>query len=127
MGSAPPSDSESSASSQSLLSRHLFATSNKVTALETQVRNLSDTVAFQEDKINNLEHQHRSLELSVRQLQASHDGLSQQVLALEAELQAARNVLTFRGAEAVTQGVAIARVSRRVEAVERVLSLHGLD
>ena len=94
---------------------------------ESQVRDLSDTVAFQEDKINNLEHQRRSLERSVRQLQASHDGLSQQVLALEAELQAARSVLTLRSAEAVTQGVAIARVSRRVEAVERVLSLHGLD
>ena len=75
---------------------------------------LSATVQFQEDKITNLEHQRASIELSLRDLQRSHEGLYQRVLALEAELQAARNSAAHRTAEAVAQGITVARVNRRV-------------
>ena len=114
-------------SSESLLSRHLFATSNRVTALEQQIRDLVSTVEFQEDKISNLEHQRESLERTIRQLHTQQDGLSQQVLAFEAELQAARNSIAYRSAEAVTHEIGIARVGRQVAEIERRLQLHSLD
>ena len=122
-----PASPDSSASSQSLLSRHLFATANRVTALEQQIRGLVSTVEFQEDKISNLEHQRSSLERTIRHLQTQQEGLAQQVLALETELQATRRAVEYRSAEAVTHEISVTRVGRRVAELERRLQLHGFD
>ena len=124
---SPVHSGSSEASSLSLVSRDLFHTKNKVRQLEQTVTTLRGTVQFQEDKITNLEHQRASIELSLRDLQRSHEGLYQRVLALEAELQAARNSEAHRTAEAVAQGITVARVNRRVAEIERLLHLHNLN
>ena len=116
-----PVHSESSeASSLSLVSRDLFHTKTKVRELEQQVSTLSATVQFQEEKITNLEHQCASIESSLSVLQRSHEGLAQQVLALEAEL---HNSAAYRTAETVAHEISIARVNRRVAEIERLLHL----
>ena len=55
MGSEPASEPESSVSSESLISRHLFATSNRVAAIQEEL-------AFCQERVQNLEVQLRSLE-----------------------------------------------------------------
>ena len=124
---SPARSGSSEASSLSLVSRDLFETKNRVRVLEQTVSTLHERVQFQEDKIANLEHQRASIESDLRGLQTSHEGLAQQVLALEAALQAARSSLAYRSAEAVTHDISIARIGRRVAEVERRLQLHGLD
>ena len=124
---SPARSCSSEASSLSLVSRDLFQTKNRVRVLEQSVSTLQETVQFQEDKIANLEHQRASIERALQSLQTSHEGLVQQVLALEVALQAARNSIAYRSAEAVTHDISIARIGRRVAEVERRLQLHGLD
>ena len=121
---SPARSGSSEASSLSLVSRDLFETKNRVRVLEQTVSTLQESVHFQEDKIANLEHQRASIESALQGLQTSHEGLAQQVLALEAELQAARNSIAYRSAEAVTHDISIARIGRRVAEVERRLQLH---
>ena len=124
---SPARSCSSEASSLSLVSRDLFQTKNRVRVLEQSVSTLQETVQFQEDKIANLEHQRASIERALQSLQTSQEGLVQQILALEVALQAARNSIAYRGAEAVTHDISIARIGRRVAEVERRLQLHGLD
>ena len=124
---SPARSCSSEASSLSLVSRDLFQTKNRVRVLEQSVSTLQETVQFQEDKIANLEHQRASIERALQSLQTSQEGLVQQILALEVALQAARNSIAYRSAEAVTHDISIARIGRRVAEVERRLQLHRLD
>ena len=124
---SPARSCSSEASSLSLVSRDLFQTKNRVRVLEQSVSTLQETVQFQEDKIANLEHQRASIERALQSLQTSQEGLVQQILALEVALQAARNSIAYRSAEAVTHDISVARIGRRVAEVERRLQLHGLD
>ena len=99
------SESNSSASSQSLLSRHLFSVQNQVRALQGEVAGLRGSSDFQSDRLDNFEHIAKSLDQSVRNLSNSVRQLERNQALNSAGLQA--------------QAVALARVARRLSTLER--------
>ena len=99
------SESDSSASSQSLLSRHLFSVQNQVRSLQVEVSSLRDSSAFACDRLDNLEHIVKSLDQSLQDLEVS----VQQLQRLQA--------LNSAGLQA--QAVALSRLARRLSALER--------
>ena len=114
--SAAESEASSSLSSQSLLSRHLFATSDRVTVLEGHISNLQEELrrqdlAFLQDRVDNLEAQRNSVDQDICQaLYSQLNRASEQQAAL-----------------ASLFSIALARLSRRVDNIERVLQSNRLD
>ena len=139
MGSEPASEPESSVSSESLLSRHLFATSNRVTAIQQELAGLQatlaecrDQLAFCQERVQNLEVQRRSLEQDraelidrVGSLEGSNALLLQRVRRAEENLRSsetAREQLALLfAARFEHQQVSVARLARRLQDVERAL------
>ena len=137
MGSEPASEPESSVSSESLISRHLFATSNRVAAIQQEFSGLQATLAqcqgdlhFCQDRVQNLEVQLRSwerdqAELTARvgSLQESYALLLQRVHRAEEHIRSsasARDQLALLyAARFEHQQLSIARLARRLQDVER--------
>ena len=137
MGSEPASEPESSVSSESLISRHLFATSNRVAAIQQELSGLQATLAqcqedlhFCQDRVQNLEVQLRSwerdqAELTARvgSLQESYALLLQRVRRAEEHIRSsasARDQLALLfAARFEHQQLSIARLARRLQDVER--------
>ena len=114
------SDSDSGASSLSLVSRDLHRTKNKLAGLESQV-------AFQADQLENLQHQRASLEQSVAlleqrlvRLQETEDRLLDRIQAAEALASTLERQLEEHAAHFVHSDIVSARLARRLDEVERV-------
>ena len=137
--SAAESEASSSLSSQSLLSRHLFATSNMVTVLEGHISNLQEELrrqdlAFLQDRVDNLEAQRNSIDQDICQLRVLIELLSARVGQSEEQLRVAEALYSQlnraseqQAALASLFSIALARLSRRVDNIERVLQSNRLD
>ena len=133
------SDASSSVSSQSLISRHLFATSNRVTRLEGQITNLQEELrrqdlAFLQDRVDNLEAQRNSVDQDICQLRVLIELLSARVGQSKEQLRVAEalyNQLNLaseqQAALASLFSIALARLSRRLDNIERILQANRLD
>ena len=133
------SDASSSVSSQSLISRHLFATSNRVTRLEGHIANLQEELrrqdlAFLQDRVDNLEAQRNSVDQDICQLRVLIELLSARVGQSEEQLRVAEalyNQLNLaseqQAALASLFSIALARLSRRLDNIERILQANRLD
>ena len=105
-GSAEQSEGSSdSASSASLVSRHLHSVQIQVRSLQTEVAALKSSEAFAQDRLDNLEHIARSLSSSV------------QSLTLRVEQFQHAQALQSAGLQA--QAVAVSRLARRIAALEQ--------
>ena len=109
MDSGLPEASEDSASSspssQSILSRHLYSVQVQVRNLQAEVARLKDSGSFSADRLDNLEHISRSLSSSVQDL-------SDKVVHFE-------RVQALQAAGLQSQALFVARLARRVAALER--------
>ena len=131
MGSEPTSErlageSSDSPSSGSLVSRHLHSVQIQVRALQQEVAALKDSVAFYQDRTENLEVQLRSLEREqaelterVGSLEESNALLQQRLRRAEETIRASasardRLALLF-AARFEHQQVSIARLARRLQ------------
>ena len=101
----PPSSQSSSPSSESLLSRHLFALQNQVRVLQQEVQDLKASEAFGEDRLGNLEQVTRSLNGSVQ-------GISSRIPRIERD-----HALQAAGLQA--QAAFLARLARRLASLEQ--------
>ena len=123
LGSEPASDS--SVSSRSLLSRHLFATSNRVIALELErtvaalQEQLQGAQAFSDDRLDNLEVQWQAIdqELLFQRGRVESEAASQaaRIARLEDRVTEIQTLLVAR---LESQAIAIARLSRRLQELE---------
>ena len=104
-GREPSDKSSDSASSTSLVSRHLHSVQLQVRALQSEVVALKGLEAFAQDRFDNLEHISASLSTSVQDL-------SLRVAQLER-----KQALQAAGLQA--QALAVSRVARRLAALER--------
>ena len=102
---AQPSSQSSSPSSESLLSRHLFALQNQVRVLQQEVQHLRSSEDFGDDRLANLEQVTRSLNGSVQ-------GISSRISRLERD-----HALQAAGLQA--QAAFLARLARRVATLEQ--------
>ena len=139
-GLASEQGSESSSvSSQSLISRHLFAASNRVTVLEGQISDLqaqlrAQDIAFLQERIENLEFQRNSVDQDICQLRVLVELLATRVGQTEEQLRVAEALyqqLSSASEQHTAQtsliSIALARVSRRIDHIERVLRDNRLD
>ena len=142
MGSEPGSEqlvveSSDSPSSGSLISRHLHSVQLQVRALQQELAELTDSVAFYQDRTENLEVQlqsisqeHSELTDRVSSLEGSNALLVQRVRRAEDNIRSgdrARDQLALLfQARYETQQVSIARLARRLQDTERVLEQNRL-
>ena len=98
--------SSDSPSSGSLISRHLHSVQLQVRALQSEIVVLRDSESFGQDRFSNLEHISASLDSGVQGLASRLEQMERQQALQSAGLQA--------------QAVAIARLARRLSALERV-------
>ena len=106
-GSAERSDDSSdSASSTSLVSRHLHSVQLQVRALQSKVATFKGSEAFAQDRFDNLEHISASLSTSVQNLSLRVEQLERKQALQSAGLQA--------------QAIAVSRIARRLATLERV-------
>ena len=99
------SSSSDSASSTSLVSRHLHSVQIQVRALQSELVTLKDSELFAHDRSSNLEHISNSLSVSVQ-------GLTARVEQLE-------RAQTLQSAGLQAQALALSRVARRLADLER--------
>ena len=104
---AQPSSQSSSPSSESLLSRHLFALQNQVRFLQQEVQHLRSSEDFGDDRLANLEQVTRSLNGSVQ-------GISSRISRLERD-----HALQAAGPGLQAQAAFLARLARRVATLEQ--------
>ena len=129
------SSSESQASSQSLLSRHIYRLElqqrrfrQELEQIGLLVRPPQEALAFLQDQVANLEDQRRGLDQDICHLRVLVELLSQRLGQCEEKLRVAEALhsqLTQasqeQAARASVTAIAVARLSRRVEDLERVL------
>ena len=120
-------DSDSDVSSVSLISRALHSTTIRVTTLEGEVHFLSD-------KVDNLQHQRQGLEAAqaaasdrIAELRRSNEELQDRLTTAEENSRLLESQVDTLQARAEHQSIAIARLSRRLEAVERLLELRRIN
>ena len=135
------SSSESQASSQSLLSRHIYRLElqqrrfrQELEQLGLVARTRQDDLSFLQDQVANLEEQQRGLDQDLCQLRVLVELLSQRLGQCEEQLRVAEALNSQLGqaseehaARNSVTAIALARLSRRVDNLERVLRVHHLD
>ena len=135
------SSSESQASSQSLLSRHIYRLElqqrrfrQEFEQLGLLTRTRQEEFTFLQEQVSNLEEQRRGLDQDLCQLRVLLELLSARLGQCEAQLRVAEALHSQLGQASEEHAVrnsvtsiALARLSRRVEAIERVLRANRLD
>ena len=128
------SDTSTSLSSGSVLSRHIFNLEVRLRRLQEAFVHTQDTVSWLEDKIDNLQHQQRDVESDILALQVAVARLSERLGQVEEKLVLAEhnnNVLgreiEHRSAQQILQNIALANLSRRLAQVERILAAPPLN
>ena len=135
------SSSESQASSQSLLSRHIYRLElqqrrfrQEFEQLGLLTRTRQEDFTFLQEQVANLEEQRRGLDQDLCQLRALLELLSARLGQCEEQLRVAEALQSQLGqaseehaARNSVTSIALARLSRRVEAIERVLRANRLD
>ena len=127
------SSSESQASSQSLLSRHTYRLElqqrrfrQEFEQLGLLTRTRQEEFTFLQEQVSNLEEQRRGLDQDLCQLRVLLELLSARLGQCEEQLRVAEALHSQLARNSVTS-IALARLSRRVEAIERVLRANRLD
>ena len=129
------SSSESQASSQSLLSRHIYRLElqqrrfrQELEQLGLVTRTRQEDLAFLQDQVTNLEDQRRGLDQDICQLRVLVELLSARLGQCEEQLRVAEALNSQLGqaseehaARNSVTSIAVARLSRRVDDIERVL------
>ncbi len=123
--SDPGSDSE--ASSVSLISRALHSTTLRVTALERLAQLLADRIGNLQDRLQALELAHSTTGEQVIALRQANEALQDRLATAQENTRLLEAQADIAEARAEHQSIALARVSRRLEAVERLLELHRIN
>ena len=135
------SSSESQASSQSLLSRHIYRLElqqrrfrQEFEQLGLLTRTRQEDFTFLQEQVANLEEQRRGLDQDLCQLRVLLELLSARLGQCEEQLRVAEALQSQLGqaseehaARNSVTSIALVRLSRRVEAIERVLRANRLD
>ena len=135
------SSSDSQASSQSLLSRHIYHLElqqrrfrQELEQLGLLTRTRQEDLAFLQDQVTNLEDQRRGLDHDICQLRVLVELLSNRLGQCEEQLRVAEALNGQLGqaseehaARNSVTAIALARLSSRVDNIERVLRANHLD